>query len=246
MSFKVHNDAKTFCLELRQLVDQALPVERAEVLEFTLDLLHFIAKKSDLNKMTSKNLATVFLPALFFSVQSDSTSPEEIMKMAVLGKSVSQTLSFMIDNPTMDPAALEHAAKSSSSSITIPVGASLSASNLSGKLSRSDSVSNTKSHPNSPVSTLKKGTRRRSSTLPENQVRRRKEEFLLSHNKKKKVFSCYRRSSERGNCVGCNAQDARSTGAARGNVHVRRRLLFCGTTRLDEREQTALLVRHCE
>lgn len=150
-------------MELRQLLDQALPVERAEVLEFTLDLLNAIAKRSDQNKMTSKNLATVFLPALFFSVQGDSTSPEEIMKMAVLGKAVSQTLSFMIDNPKLDPECVEQS--SGSGSITIPAGASLSASNLSAaKLTRSDS---SRSHPSSPITTLKKGSRKRSNTLPE-------------------------------------------------------------------------------
>lgn len=120
------SDPKALCLELRQIVDQVLPEERAEVLNFMLQLLHDISLKSDLNKMTSKvcahaffphlflshtrarqNLATVFLPALFFSVQSDNTSPEEIMKMAVLGKTVSATLAFMIENPSLDPERIE-------------------------------------------------------------------------------------------------------------------------------------------
>lgn len=103
-------DPKALCFELRQIVDQVLPTERAEVLTFMLSLLHDISLKAEHNKMTSKNLATVFLPALFFSVQSDNTSPEEIMKMAVLGKTVSATLSFMIDNPRLDPDAIEKGA----------------------------------------------------------------------------------------------------------------------------------------
>jgi hypothetical protein len=183
---KAHNDTRTLCSELRQLVDQALPVERAEVLNFTLDLLNYIAKRSEQNKMTSKNLATVFLPALFFSVQGDATSPEEIMKMAVLGfemlfflfwsflksvcfvlflsfrKAVSQTLSFMIDNPKLDPDNIVELAKSAST-VAIAHGASTSSPqlNASTKASRSGS---TQSHPGSPATSLKKGSRKRSTT----------------------------------------------------------------------------------
>lgn len=157
-------------------------MERAEVLTFTLDLLNFVSKHSDKNKMTSKNLATVFLPALFFSVQGDSTSPEEIMKMAVLGKAVSQTLSFMIDNPKLDPEFLDLSSSAGGGSVTIPAGGGggvvgVGGATFSGsptRLSRSDS----RSHPSSPASSLKKGNRKRSATLPENQVWKKKKKSL--------------------------------------------------------------------
>ncbi len=193
---KAHADSRSLCMELRQLMDQALPPERAEVLSFTLELLNYIAERSDKNKMTSKNLATVFLPALFFSVQGDATSPEEIMKMAVLGKGISQTLSFMIDNPKLDPArALER--ELSFGAATIPAGGSGSSSAGSsaanspqvtrmgrsgshkgpssqggggGALKGSGSHKGAASQGSSPVQGLKTAARRRSATLPEKDV----------------------------------------------------------------------------
>ncbi len=93
------------------------------MLGFMLQLLHDIAQHAQHNKMTSTNLATIFLPAMFFSVQSDATTPEEIMKMAVIGKAVSATLSFMIDNPSLDPTFMQpSAATVSKGPATIAVG----------------------------------------------------------------------------------------------------------------------------
>lgn len=149
-------DQRNLCKELRQVVEQALPPERAEVLNFILQLLNDISRKSEQNKMTSKNLATVFLPALFFSVQGDSTSAEEIMKMAVLGKTVSATLSFMIDNPTLDPnysgISDTNSTVSSFAPVTIPVASS------SPQLNRRKSKE---------VSRVKDGARKRSNTSPD-------------------------------------------------------------------------------
>lgn len=163
-------DARSLCVELRQIVDQVLPPERGEVLSFTLELLNAISRKSEQNKMTSVNLATVFLPALFFSVQGDSTSPEEIMKMAVLGKAVSATLAFMIENPTLDPALAENmtSVPGAGGAATIPVHGS-------PQVQRAKSAGS--SNAASPVPVRRNsfskghlkgtGSRRRSSTLPD-------------------------------------------------------------------------------
>lgn len=156
-------DNRALCNELRQIVDQVLPPERTEVLNFTLSLLHDISLNADKNKMTSKNLATVFLPALFFSVQGDSTSPEEIMKMAVLGKTVSNTLSFMIENPELKPENCDTARSSSFNSgpATIPVN-SPSVSRTKGNQTPKKSGSFKERSRSS--STLLKGSRRRSAS----------------------------------------------------------------------------------
>ena len=160
------DDARSKCLELRQLVDQALPPERAEVLSFTLDLLHDIMLQSDKNKMSSKNLATVFLPALFFSVQGEATSAEEIMKMAVLGKAVSATLAFMIENPELDPSKVDTmAAASSYGAITIPAGSNSATTALHRKGTRSGGSQLVRpASTSSPRLPIAKGGRRRSAS----------------------------------------------------------------------------------
>jgi len=114
--------------------------------------------------MTSRNLATVFLPALFFSVQGDKTSAEEIMKMAVLGKAVSNTLAYMIDNPELDPDKNVASAAAATGPATIPAGlGQMPPGSPQQRIKRGGSAI----RPQSAPMVLKKGSRRRSLSAVE-------------------------------------------------------------------------------
>jgi RhoGAP domain len=88
-------DEEERCTALRTLVERRLPTHNARVLGFTLQLLAAL-QAQHLGKMDADNLATIFAPALFFSLNQPDQTKEEILENARLGPDLKTVVAFLI------------------------------------------------------------------------------------------------------------------------------------------------------
>lgn len=91
-------DQDAAILEYQKLITELPPLNR-QLLLYILDLLAVFASKSDLNKMTTPNLAAIFQPGILSHPQHDMAPPEYRLSQDVLIFLIENQDSFLLGMP---------------------------------------------------------------------------------------------------------------------------------------------------
>jgi len=129
-------DAESAIRAYQGLITELPPLNR-QLLLYILDLLAVFASKSDLNKMTTPNLAAIFQPGLLSHPQHDMAPQEYRLSQDVLIFLIENQDSFLVGMP--GTAADEKTVKEVQSGAPTPVPSSPSTPNKAKPLGRSNS-----------------------------------------------------------------------------------------------------------